>query len=125
MTGLPNSDRDTTHISMPPRNMSRIGSLAVAGWTTSRWASARDRSAEALRGEWSMLTGTTPCCARDTLSPMVEISLEEGRQILDATARRYLNMSGGEFMAAWDEDRIPDPDSWQVQQVASLLPFAR
>lgn len=57
--------------------------------------------------------------------PITEISLEEGRRLLDTAARRYLNMSGGEFMAAWDEDRIPNPDTWAVQQVASLLPFAR
>lgn len=36
MTGFPSSDRDTTHISIPARNMSWIGSLAVAGCTTSR-----------------------------------------------------------------------------------------
>jgi hypothetical protein len=61
----------------------------------------------------------------DPLCEVEEISLGEGRQMLDTAARQFLNMSGDEFMAAWDEDRIPDPDSWQVQQVASLLPFAR
>jgi hypothetical protein len=54
-----------------------------------------------------------------------EISLEEGRRLLDEAAKRHLNMSGEEFIQAWDEKRFPDPDSLRVQQVASLLPFGR
>lgn len=54
-----------------------------------------------------------------------EITLEEGREMLDRAARKYLNMSGDEFVAAWDEGRIPEPDSLAVQQVATLLPFGR
>lgn len=54
-----------------------------------------------------------------------EISLEEGRELLDQAARRYLGMSADDFISAWDEDRIPDPDSLRVQQVAALLPFGR
>jgi hypothetical protein len=61
----------------------------------------------------------------DPLSEAEEIGLDEGRRMLDAAARQYLNLSGEEFIAAWEEGRIPDPDSWRVQQVASLLPFAR
>lgn len=54
-----------------------------------------------------------------------EISLEDGRRMLDEAARQYLNMSGAEFISAWDEDRFTDPDSLRVQQVAALLPFGR
>ena len=61
----------------------------------------------------------------ETLYDAHEVSREEGRHLLDDAARRYLNMSGEEFMAAWDEGRIADPDGLRVQQVATLLPFAR
>jgi hypothetical protein len=54
-----------------------------------------------------------------------EISLDDGRRMLDEAARQYLNMSGAEFIAAWDEVRFTDPDSLRVQQVAALLPFGR
>jgi hypothetical protein len=54
-----------------------------------------------------------------------EISLEDGRRMLDEAARQYLNMSGDEFIAAWDEERFTEPDSLRVQQVAALLPFGR
>ena len=54
-----------------------------------------------------------------------EISLEEGRRLLDEAARRTLNMTAEEFIVAWDEGRFADPDSLRVQQVAVLLPFAR
>lgn len=55
----------------------------------------------------------------------VFVSLEDGRKLLDASARLNLNMSGAEFLAAWDDGRILDSDSLPVQQVASLIPFAR
>ncbi len=54
-----------------------------------------------------------------------EISLDDGRRLLDDAARQYLNMSAVEFIAAWDEGRFADPDSLRVQQVAALLPFGR
>lgn len=55
----------------------------------------------------------------------VEVTFEEGRRMLDESARLNLNMSADDFLAAWDEDRIPNPDSLRVQQVASLIHFAR
>jgi hypothetical protein len=61
----------------------------------------------------------------DSLCGTEEISLEQGREMLDKAAREHLNMTGEQFIAAWDEDRIPDPDSLPVQQVANLLSFAR
>lgn len=62
---------------------------------------------------------------QDVLDVVREVSPEEGHQLLDDAARTYLNMSREEFIAAWDEDRIPNPDSLRVQQVAALLPFGR
>lgn len=54
-----------------------------------------------------------------------EISLEEGRKMLDDAARLHLNMSADEFIEAWDAGRFTEPDSLRVQQVAALLPFGR
>ena len=55
-----------------------------------------------------------------------EVSAEEGRAILDRAARRYLNMSADEFIAAWNAGRFDDdPDRPEVMRVATLLPFAR
>jgi hypothetical protein len=54
-----------------------------------------------------------------------EVSVEEGRRLLDESARLNLHMSADEFLAAWDEGRIADTDNLQVQQVASLIRFAR
>lgn len=54
-----------------------------------------------------------------------EVSLAEGRRLLDEAARRLLHMTGEEFIAAWDGGRFAEPDRGGVQQVAALLPFAR
>ncbi|MBA2309227.1 MAG: hypothetical protein H0W01_08010 [Pseudonocardiales bacterium] len=54
-----------------------------------------------------------------------EVSLDEGRRMLDDAARQHLNMSAEDFIEAWDEGRFTDPDSLRVQQVAALLPFGR
>ncbi len=52
--------------------------------------------------------------------------LGEGRAILDRAARHYLQMSGDEFMHAWDAGAFDhDPDLPGLINVAMLLPFAR
>jgi len=58
-------------------------------------------------------------------SDIEEVSLDEGRRMLDDAARQHLNMSAEDFIEAWDEGRFTDPDSLRVQQVAALLPFGR
>ncbi len=54
-----------------------------------------------------------------------ELSSEEGRELLDAAARRKLGMSGGEFLQAWDAGRFADSDTLALHEVAALVPFAR
>jgi hypothetical protein len=55
-----------------------------------------------------------------------EVSAKEGREIVDRAARRHLNMSGEEFLKAWDAGAFDDdPDRPEVMSVAMLLPFAR
>jgi hypothetical protein len=53
------------------------------------------------------------------------LSPEEGEKLLDKQARRYLNMSGKEFVCRWKAKKIKDPDRPEVMQVAFLIPFAR
>ena len=53
-----------------------------------------------------------------------ELSLEEGRKLLDKQARRYLNMSGDDFIKKWEAGEFDDnPDRPEVMEVAMLLPF--
>jgi hypothetical protein len=47
-----------------------------------------------------------------------ELDAQEGRQLLDRQARRYLGMSAEEFAEAWDRGA-------DVARVAMLLPFGR
>ncbi|SPF41725.1 conserved hypothetical protein [Candidatus Sulfopaludibacter sp. SbA4] len=68
--------------------------------------------------------------ANDTLeieSGIHFVTDEEGRAILDRVARRYLNMSGEEFLRAWKEGRFSQnggcPDL-RAEYVSMLIPFA-
>ena len=54
-----------------------------------------------------------------------EVTEEEGWAILDRAARRYLGISGEEFVRRWKAGEYPDPDGTPVLRVAMLLPFAR
>jgi len=51
------------------------------------------------------------------------LSKEEGKKLLDRQARRYLRMSGKEFVRRWKAKKIKDPDRPEVMRVAFLLPF--
>lgn len=51
------------------------------------------------------------------------LSREQGRQLVDRQARRYLKMSGEEFVRAYREGRIKDPHRLAVARVAMLLPL--
>ena len=53
------------------------------------------------------------------------LTREEGLRLLDDNARRYLGMSGEEFVRAWYGGVFDDdPDRPEVMRVASLLPLA-
>ncbi len=62
--------------------------------------------------------------SRKTAGPG-EADREEGKEILDRAAHRYLQMSGDEFMAKWDAGEFPEVDQPDVLNVALLLPFVR
>jgi hypothetical protein len=53
------------------------------------------------------------------------LSQEERWEIFDRQSRRYLGMSGEDFLRAWDAGAMPDPDRPEVMRVVMLLPLAR
>ncbi|MBA3424472.1 MAG: hypothetical protein H0U04_07980 [Rubrobacter sp.] len=54
------------------------------------------------------------------------LSDDEGRELFDRQARRYLDMTGDEFVEAWDARKFDDPDnSPDIMHVAMLLPLVR
>lgn len=61
---------------------------------------------------------------------VLEMSREEGREMIDRQARRYLDMSGEEFIRRWDAGEFGDPDDRSenppaVMRLGMLLPFVR
>lgn len=59
-----------------------------------------------------------------------ELSREDGRKLLDRQARRYLDVSGDEFIRRWDAGEYGDPDDRSknppaVMRLGMLLPFVR
>ena len=62
------------------------------------------------------------------LPPIRELTYAEGWDLLDAEARRYLDMSGEEFVRKWDAGEIDfdDPETHSaVVDLWMLLPFVR
>lgn len=53
------------------------------------------------------------------------ISLSEGIEILDRQARKYLGMSGEEFLRKYESGELLDDDyDSNVMRVSMLIPFA-
>lgn len=55
--------------------------------------------------------------------PIRELTREQGEDLLDREARRYLNMSGQEFLRAWNAGEFEDLDRPEIIRVAMLVPF--
>ena len=55
---------------------------------------------------------------------VAELDHADGLRLLDDVARRKLNMSAEEFLAAYDEGRL-DRSDLAVLEVEILIPFAR
>ncbi len=53
-----------------------------------------------------------------------ELTLEEGWDLLDKQARKFLGMSGKEFVKKWKAGEFDeDPDQPEIMHLAMLLPF--
>ena len=51
------------------------------------------------------------------------VTREQGARLVDRQARKYLNMSGKEFVRQYRDGTIKDPHSLAVARVAILLPL--
>lgn len=56
---------------------------------------------------------------------VIDVTLEEGKKVLDDQARKYLGMSGEEFLERYEAGTIEDPDRSEVVRVSMLIPFAK
>jgi hypothetical protein len=72
-----------------------------------------------------MRRGTTKSSSIEREAEILFLSDEEGREILERAAQRYLKMSADQFVHAWESGEFEDPDAPEVQRVAMLLPLAR
>jgi hypothetical protein len=75
-----------------------------------------------------MATARQPDDATDegySLPPIVELSEAEGRALFERQARKYMGMSGDEFLRKWDAGEIDDPDRSEVLTVVFLIPLVR
>lgn len=72
------------------------------------------------------MTQTTPKPKKSRVKvpkPRV-LSQDEARQMFDEEARKWLGMSGDEFVRAWEAGEFDDnPDRPEVMTVALLLPM--
>ncbi len=64
--------------------------------------------------------------AKTGTGTMNELTLEDGRKLLDKQARRYLNMSGDDFIKKWEAGEFgDDSDRPEVMRLVMLVPFAK
>jgi hypothetical protein len=61
----------------------------------------------------------------DTDIEVRELDREAGRELLDEQARKYLGVSGAEFLRRWEAGEIDADDDPDVMRVAMLAGFAR
>ncbi len=55
-----------------------------------------------------------------------ELTLEEGRALVDRLAWRHLGVSGNAFMRAWDAGELDEhAERPEIVHLVMLLPFAR
>ena len=55
-----------------------------------------------------------------------ELTLEEGRALVNRLARQHLGMSGDAFMRAWEAGELDEhAECPEIVHLSMLLPFAR
>lgn len=66
---------------------------------------------------------TTPKPRNDRIH---EMSVEEGEAMFDSLARSSMNMSGEEFIRAWESGEFDNqPETPEVIRLVLLIPFTR
>jgi hypothetical protein len=71
-----------------------------------------------------MATTVRTTTRRPPTRGMKYVSRRHGKKILDRQARKYLGMSGDEFVRKYRAGEILDPDRTDVRRVAMLIPLA-
>jgi hypothetical protein len=62
----------------------------------------------------------------ETPTEVQQVDEDDARAVFDEQARQNLNMSGEEFLQAWDAGEFDaDPDRPEVMRVVFLLPLVR
>ena len=93
------------------------------------------RAVKYLRGGFALLIGIVLFFVRRMMSTyeaetdmtpekIQVLTQEEALALLDRQARRYLDMSGEEFIRRWQAGEFRDQDRPEVMRVAMLLPDA-
>jgi hypothetical protein len=57
------------------------------------------------------------------LPEIIGLSDEEARALFDRQARKYLGMSGEEFLRKWDAGEFDDPDQTNIVRVVLMIPL--
>ncbi len=71
-----------------------------------------------------MVTHTKPPKRTELIPGVDYITPEEGKEIFERQARKYMGMSGEEFIRRYRAGEIEDPDRSEVIIVSMLIPFA-
>lgn len=71
-----------------------------------------------------MATTVSPVRKKPQARGVKYVSRREGAEILDSQARKYLGMSGAEFVRRYRAGEIEDADRSDVLRVAMLIPLA-
>jgi hypothetical protein len=71
-----------------------------------------------------MVTTVSPAKRKSQVQGVTYVSRREGAEILDRQARKYLGMSGAEFVRRYRAVEIEDADRTDVLRVAMLIPLA-
>lgn len=61
----------------------------------------------------------------DSDADLKYVTPEEGAEILDRQARKYLGMSGEDFVRMYEAGEIDDPCRSDVMRVSMLIPLAQ
>ena len=71
-----------------------------------------------------MAIAVRPTLRRPVTRGIQYVSRQQGKRILDRQARKYLGMSGEEFVRKYRAGEIEDADRSDVIRVAMLIPLA-
>lgn len=72
------------------------------------------------------VTMSTTATQRNKTAQVRELSKDQARRMFDRQAKRYLNMTGPQFIEKWDAGKFNGKtDTPAVIRVAMLLPFGR